>query len=36
MLMAFYGAEKGAEYDREWDDFSVEEQQFHEMVQTDW
>lgn len=36
MLTAFYGAEKGSEYDRQWEDFSVEGQQFYEMVQTDW
>jgi hypothetical protein len=36
MLTAFYGAEKGSEYMRQWEDFSVEEQQFYEMVQTDW
>jgi hypothetical protein len=34
MLMAFYGAEKGAEYGRKRED--TVEQQFHEMVQADW
>jgi hypothetical protein len=36
MFEAFYGAERAAEYDRRWADFSVDEQQFYEMVQTDW
>jgi hypothetical protein len=35
-LTAFYGAQEGSEYDREWDDFTMEAQQFYEMVQTDW
>ena len=35
-LTAFYGAQEGSEYGREWDDFTMEEQQFYEMVQTDW
>jgi hypothetical protein len=36
MFAAFYGPEMAAEYMRRWEDFSVGEQQFHEMIQTDW
>jgi hypothetical protein len=36
MFAAFYGPETAAEHMRRWEDFSVGEQQFYEMIQTDW
>jgi hypothetical protein len=36
MFAAFYGPETAADYMRRWEDFSVDEQQFYEMIQTDW
>lgn len=36
MFATHYGPETAAELMRRWEDFSVEEQQFYETVQTDW
>ena len=36
MFRTFYGPDAAAEHMRRWEDFSVEEQQFYEMIQTDW